>query len=289
MLVIGIIRVRNDATRAQGVDRIVVFGPMFLAIPMAVFGTNHFLFAESVVPLIPSWIPWHLFWAYFVGACLIAGALSLVVRIYAALAAAMFATMLLLFEALISVPKALEAPGDRFAWAVVLRDLAYASGAAAFATAQPPPNGVARGAGLLKAARLSMGFALLFFAVEHFLHPQFRPGVPLKLLTPVWFPARVAVGYLTGLLELIGGSALIVNQRARDAAATLGAFLFLLVLVVYVPIVVERPLAIGSSLNYLMDTLLLSGSALCLAFGLAKSRPPRVGHQVSAREALPPA
>src|SRR5260221_3676466 len=81
------IALRGDWQKARGFDKLLLFGPLFYAAPLAAFGTEHFTLTEIIASLIPSWIPWHTFWAYFIGACFIAAALSLVTRIQARLAA----------------------------------------------------------------------------------------------------------------------------------------------------------------------------------------------------------
>jgi hypothetical protein len=65
--------VLKEASRAHGFDRIPPFGRLFLAVPMAVFGAQHFTAAIYVARLLPSWIPGHLFWTYFVGVALLVG------------------------------------------------------------------------------------------------------------------------------------------------------------------------------------------------------------------------
>jgi uncharacterized membrane protein len=232
---------------------------------MAVFGTEHFVFADSVAPMVPSWIPWHLFWVFFVGTCLIGGALSLVVRKYAGLAAALFGIMLLLFEVLISIPGIAGHPRNRIFWAVALRDLAFSGGALAFAATHTETWRTRGTQKVVTVARFFVGLPIIFFGVEHFLHPEFAPGVPLARLTPLWIPVHLFWAYLTGTVFVITGLGLIVNTEPRWAAILLGLMLFLLVLVIYVPIVIAQPSAIGNGLNYLVDTLLLSGSALCFA------------------------
>jgi len=42
-------------------NKLLALGSLFLAVPMAVFGMGHFVFTGSVVTMVPSWIPWHLF------------------------------------------------------------------------------------------------------------------------------------------------------------------------------------------------------------------------------------
>jgi uncharacterized membrane protein len=69
--------VLKEASRAHGFDRIPPFGRLFLAVPMAVFGAQHFTAAIYVARLLPSWIPGHLFWTYFVGIALLSAALSM--------------------------------------------------------------------------------------------------------------------------------------------------------------------------------------------------------------------
>jgi hypothetical protein len=81
----------------------------------------------------------------------------------------------------------------------------------------------------------------------------------------LWIPAHLLWGYLTGAVLLFTGLGLTVNKKARLAAKSIGLMILVVVLFVYVPIVVANPSAIGNGLNYLVDTLLLSGSALAFA------------------------
>ena len=268
ILIIGVCTsLKKEVSSGRGADKIISFGPVFLAVPMAVFGAEHFLFAGSMVSMVPSWIPGHEFWILFVGTCLIGGALGLVTRKYAALAAGLFGIMLLLFEVLLHVPRIAAAAGDRIAWAIAVRDLVFGWSALCFAVAQ---SGERRMHGVITLGRFIIGLSIVFFAVEHFLHPEFRPGVPLKQLTPLWIPAHLFWSYLTGAVFLVTGLALIFNKEARLAAVWLGLMVLLLVFAIYVPIVIARPAAIGDSLNSLVDTLLLSGSALCFAGAQSK-------------------
>lgn len=82
---------RGDWQKARGFDKLILFGSLFYAAPLAAFGTEHFTLTKIIASLIPKWIPWHLYLAYFVGACFIAAALSLVTRIQARLAASLVA------------------------------------------------------------------------------------------------------------------------------------------------------------------------------------------------------
>jgi hypothetical protein len=48
-----------------------------LAMSLIVFGVDHFLALKPIGTLIPSWIPWHVFWIAFFGAVFIAAAASI--------------------------------------------------------------------------------------------------------------------------------------------------------------------------------------------------------------------
>jgi phosphoglycerol transferase MdoB-like AlkP superfamily enzyme len=102
VLAIGLVMifVRGDWQKVRGFDKLILFGPLFYAAPLAAFGTEHFTLTEAIASIIPAWIPWHQFWAYFVGACFIAAALSVVTRIQARLSASLLALTFFLFVVL---------------------------------------------------------------------------------------------------------------------------------------------------------------------------------------------
>src|SRR5258708_18492643 len=82
VLAIGLITVRNEFLQKHGLDKIVVLGPVFFAVPLAVFGTEHFTATTILARMVPAWLPGHMFCALLVGACLIAAALSIAARKY---------------------------------------------------------------------------------------------------------------------------------------------------------------------------------------------------------------
>ncbi len=83
LLVIGLIKIiKDELPQRHGLDKILPFGRLFFAMPMGVFGTDHLVDAADIAPLVPSWIPAHLFWTYLVGVALIAAALSIILNRY---------------------------------------------------------------------------------------------------------------------------------------------------------------------------------------------------------------
>lgn len=90
VLAIGLaaIFLRGDWQKARGFDKVILFGPLFYAAPLAAFGT--------IASLVRAWIPWHQFWACMVGACFVAAALSMVTKIQARLSSGLLALTLAL-------------------------------------------------------------------------------------------------------------------------------------------------------------------------------------------------
>src|SRR5580704_11874717 len=126
-----VIFLRGDWQNARGIDKLILFGPLFYAAPLAAFGTEHFTLTGEIASIVPAWIPWHQFWAYMVGACFIGAALSLVTRIQARLSASLLALTFFLFVVLMHGPGWAQDPRNRFALAVALRETSFSGGALA--------------------------------------------------------------------------------------------------------------------------------------------------------------
>jgi uncharacterized membrane protein YphA (DoxX/SURF4 family) len=278
ILIVGLARLRKDF-------KLLGVGPLLIAIPMAIFGTEHFTAATILAGMVPGWIPGHMFWALFVGTCLVAAALSIAARKYAWLAGAMLGLMICLFVLLIHVPNIAAAPHSRILWVVAVRDLAFAGGAFSVAAAQKEAwTPIARNR-LVTLARLSLAILIVVCGMGQFLHPELLPGIPLERSTPVWIPAHLVWSYLAGVVFVVAGIGMFIQQKVRLAATAAGLMTLFLVIVVYVPLVVSHPSDIGQGLNYLADTLLLCGSLLTFA----ETQPDSFGvdDQSSERETSP--
>jgi len=259
---------KNEVPQARGLDKLMPFGRLFYAIPLAVFAGEHFTLAKLMAGGMPSWIPAHVFLVYFVGVALVAAALSIVVKKYSQLAETLLGTMILLFVVLLHIPRVAANPHDRISWAVALRDLSFSGGA--FAGAQRKLQSKNTTSLLVTLARYVISVTAIFFGVEHFLHPEYAPGVPLAKITPDWIPLRLFWAYLAGVVLLAAGACLLLNKKSRLAATYLGLTILLIVLVIYLPILISIPSDIGNGLNYFADTLMFAGTILLLADALPK-------------------
>jgi uncharacterized membrane protein len=265
VLAAGLIKViKDELPRAQGIDKIMPFGRLCFAIPLAVFGTEHFTDTTDIATMVPSWIPAHTFWVYLVGIGLIAAALSIAVKVQSRLAATLLGVMFFSFVVLMDIPAAVTEPNNRIAWTLALRELAFASGGFAFAGAQMSAKRAGGAPMLVTVARYCIGIAAVFYGVEHFLHPTLAPGVPLEKVIPEWIPARVIWAYLAGAVLVVAGLCLLADKKTRLAATYLGLMILLLVCFVYLPLLVQSPADIVC-VNYFFDTLMFGGAVLVLA------------------------
>jgi uncharacterized membrane protein len=265
VLVAGLVKIfKHELPQAHGIARIVPFGRLCFAIPLAVFGTEHFTDSTDIATMVPSWIPAHTFWVYLVGVALIAAALSIALKVQSRLAATLLGVMFFSFVVLMDIPAALAEPNNRISWTLALRELAFSSGGFAIAGAQMSAKR-ARGVPVLVTfARLCIGVTAAFYGVEHFLHPTLAPGVPLEKIIPEWIPFRILWAYLAGAVLVVAGLCLLLNKKTRLAATYLGLMILLLVFCVYLPLLVASPADIVS-VNYFFDTLMFGGAILLLA------------------------
>jgi len=256
---------RGDWQKARGLDKLILFGPLFYAAPLAAFGTEHFTLAKIIASIVPKWIPWHMFWAYFVGACFIAAALSLVTKIHTRLAAILLALTFFLFVVLMDAPGWARNPRERIALTLMLRELAFSGGALALA-ASLTGQGRERGTRVFATiARYFVAIPVVVYSFQQFMHGDHVPGVPLEPLTPTWIFGHAIWTYVAAVVYAIGGMFLLIGKKTRAAATWVGLSVLFVELVVYVPIAIVERASLDKGLNYFADTLMFCGTVLLLA------------------------
>ena len=273
VFIAGLIRILEELPQERGIDKIMPFGRLFFAIPMAVFGSEHFTITANIAAGVPRWIPWHTFWVYLVGVGFICAGIAIAVLVQARLAAGLVGMTMLIFVLVMDIPAAVTHPHNRFFWALALRQLSFSGGAFAFALSpwttwsnQRSTHPIGAWAGF---PRFFVGIASLFYGVEHLLHPEYVPGVPLKKLTPEWIHGRIFLSYFVGVILILAGLCLLMNKKTRMAATYLGLAILLAVLWIYLPMLLAAPKDVVA-LNFFFDTLLFCGAILLLANGMEK-------------------
>jgi uncharacterized membrane protein YphA (DoxX/SURF4 family) len=260
-----VIFLRGDWQKARGFDKLILFGPLFYAAPLAAFGTEHFTLTKGIASIVPQWIPWHIFWAYFVGACFIAAALSLVTGIQTRLAASLLALNFFLFVVLMDLPAWAQSPRDRFGLAIALRELSFSGGPLAMAAALTEQSRERLRHLLATIARYFVAIPVLFYGLEQFLHADHVPGVPLDRLTPTYIYGHAIWTYVAAVVYVVGGILLVVGKKTRAAAAWVGLSVLVVELAVYAPIGIVDRASLDNGLNYVFDTLMFCGTVLLLA------------------------
>jgi len=275
----GVFVLRKEISAGHGWDKFITLACVFIAVSLAVFAPEHFHGGPTYIQnMAPPWMPARWFWPYFVGCALLAAATSLTVRRFLRLSSTLLGLMFSLFVCMIYLPSVLAHLGNRFVWIFALRDLSFAAGAWALAGLHSRDSWPQQSKWMILFGRIAIAIAAIFFAVQHFLHPKFAPGVPLEKMMPSWVPFPSVWGYLAGAILLAAGIALALNKHSRMAAASIGALMTVLTLFLYLPILIlaldgSVP-EINEELNYVADTLLYAGAALALASALPRDPDP---------------
>jgi hypothetical protein len=225
--------------------------------------------------LVPAWMPAHLFWTYFVGCAWIAAATSLVSMKFVRLSTTLLGIAFFLFVLMMDLPGAISDPGNRMGWTLALRQAAFGAGAWALAGSLSPESRTGKRNWMIfnwmiLIGRFIVAIATIRFGVENLLHPEVLPGVPDSKLTPAWIPLHALWGYPVGIILVVAGVALLLNKRPRTAAASIGALMTLLTVLLYLPIwaVTRDPSQMTEAINFVFDTLLFGGTALLVARAL---------------------
>ena len=272
VFLIGLWSAKDDITKARGLDKIAALSRLCFAIPLAVFGALHLSDAQSLMTLVPRYMPWRMFWAYFVGCALIAASLSIAAKIAVRWSGLLFGIMMFSFVAMIHFPGALRDPHNRIIWMVVFREMSL--GGAGWVLAGSAKDGWSGPVKttLLTVGRILVAITAIVFGIEHFFHPMGLPGVPLIKQMPAWIPglARVLIDDITGAALVVAGAAFLLNKKTRTVATCVGGWIVLLVLVIYGPVLIAAlsnpaiPVKV-EGINYFADTLLFAGAILAVA------------------------
>ena len=267
-LVAGPILARPRFQATSGAGKVLVFGPVFDAAALAVFSMEHFTAARDLMGLVPKWLPGPLFWTYFVGAALLAAAVSFIAFRCVRWSAALLALLFLIIVFTLDLPALPANVHDRIFWTLTVRETSFASGALVLA-GSVWPQGSRVGGALVAIGRSVVALVMVFYGIEHFFFPRNVPGVPLEKLTPAWMPAPTAIAYFVGIALVLAGVGLFSRRTVHMAAAGCGIVLVALTAFFYVPIFVTEmhsDLAV-EGLNYIFDTLLFAGTVLLAGLG----------------------
>jgi uncharacterized membrane protein len=117
---------------------------------------------------------------------------------------------------------------------------------------------------LVLLGRLFFGLGLIAFGIQQFIYGDFVPG-----RAPVWppsMPGRLVWAYLSGVLLILSGTAIVAGKKARVAAILSGTMIFIWAFLRHLPEVFANPH--GIVLTNTGKALVLFGGAFAVAGSL---------------------
>lgn len=118
--VLGATFSRNSSAPPEPIEATSNFGRLLVAVSLAIFGVQHFIYHGLIASLIPTWMPARVFLAYFTGAAFLAFAISFGAGKLARLAGLLLALMFLIFIATLHAPLVTRPPHSANLWSSML-------------------------------------------------------------------------------------------------------------------------------------------------------------------------
>jgi uncharacterized membrane protein len=107
---------RTSSSSASVTDALAEVGRYVFALCVLVFGYDHLPIAKFIASLVPAWLPWHLFWAYFTACGFIAAGLSIATNVQVRLSASLLGLMFLLWVLILHGPRVAAHPHNEGEW-----------------------------------------------------------------------------------------------------------------------------------------------------------------------------
>jgi uncharacterized membrane protein len=194
--------------------------------------------------LVPSYMPFNVFWAGFTGTAMILAGISFLIRVKVELAALLLSIMLGLFVLMIHVPQVMLKTAVQIDWVRTLQDIAI-MGAALMLTAPVV---------LRKAGRFVYAIPVLILGLFHFIHAAF---ITAKI--PAYFPAINICDYIVGGIIVIATLCIITGMYTMKALRVLNITLLAMALCYSVPILFKHPFDAISWTTLLLDLAVAAG------------------------------
>jgi len=255
----------------MALDKITKLGRYFLALPMVVFGIQHFLYAEFIVHLVPTWVPGRLFWTYFAGVALFASGLGIIINVLSRLAAALLGLMISIWVIILHIPRVFQFPGDT-EFINVFDALCILSGAYLLSHSLPgaiPGKALEKiAAGGAKISPYLIAVSLIVFGIENFIHNKlvFIVGAP-----PYEVPGGAFWVYCTNVIFLGAALSIFFTKRVVSIVALLGIYIFFIAVIFYAPLLWAN-IYDGHAWATLLKGFAMTGSAFILSTESSKEK-----------------
>jgi uncharacterized membrane protein len=246
---------------------LVPVGRIFYAVGLIGIGVQHFIFADFIpviLPWWPAWIPGRPFWAFAVGAALVAAGVAILFNIKGRTVAALLGAAILVLIVIDDIPGQLaHYPAHLGVWTNTFKALTMCGGAWVVAgSLSERTSSVTRYLEpIMPFGRFFLPITSIAFGIDHFLYTTF-----VAALVPSWIPGHVFWTYFAGVTLIAAGLGMIFRVQARLASLMLGIMIFLWVIVLHIPRAIADPhTAMGNEWTSVFEAVAFSGIAFMLA------------------------
>jgi uncharacterized membrane protein len=111
---------------------------LLYGLALIAFGFSHFVYLSMTAPLVPSWLPSPMFWAYLTGGIYLATGVAIASGLARRLGALLAAVQITLITLLVWGPMVLAGPVSPMHWQETIVSWALTAGAWVLATGSPP-------------------------------------------------------------------------------------------------------------------------------------------------------
>lgn len=115
----------NNSNLSNLANTLARAGSFCFALYLVIAGIQHFIFAEFVSSLVPSWVPGNIYWVYLTGIALIAGGVGLVVKRTRYIAGNLVGIMIFIWFLILHLPRAIAADPSKNEWIAVVEALTF--------------------------------------------------------------------------------------------------------------------------------------------------------------------
>ena len=110
---------------------------------------------------------------------------------------------------------------------------------------------------VLKLSRFLYAAAMFVFGIQHFVYADFTATI-----VPAWIPGHLFWVYFVGIALIVSAISIVINKKAHLACILLGCMLFLFVILIHIPLILQNYHNGGEITNAFKDIGLASAALI---------------------------
>jgi uncharacterized membrane protein len=112
LVVAGCFAEENETLFSRISGKLIPWGAVLFSITMICFGVDHFLFTKEASTLVPSWIPFPIFWVYAGGVGLLGSGIAIILKIRRGPVAALLGSMIFIWFVILHIPRVVASASE---------------------------------------------------------------------------------------------------------------------------------------------------------------------------------